>query len=184
MSTTSKPKSQLTALALIAHEGDKEIRIGFDPVKSKTGRVTKFVAPLAPVDDPRMGSGSAADLKAFYRSQGIKHGLTKLVNEALRTKKTVRMAAMQLALSAATEQGFVGSHMSMNTKGNKLSLELQLAPEPTVAESTKLKRAKEEVSLLAIENQNMREQLAKVRAENEEKMAKMMAALEAAGITL
>lgn len=156
----------ITSLTLVAKDQNgSEVPFGFNPVLSKAGRTTKFVAPLATITDAAEGSGSAKDLRAMFKAQGVKgRALTEKVNTAVRQSKTVRQARLQLFLSTAAENGFVPDHIAANAKGTEFNIKLVSAKEKEKSESVKLRAAKSEADALAKESQALKEQLAKMQA--------------------
>ena len=101
----------------------EKVPFNFSPVLNKRGGTTKFIAPLLHSADGADGSGSAKDLRLMFKSQGIKgRDLTEKVNKSLRDGETVRQARTLLVLTTASKNGFVNSHVEMNSKGDEYKI--------------------------------------------------------------
>lgn len=157
----------LTAIEIVGTDtatGEK-VPFNFAPVHNKKGGTTKFIAPLLHAADGSDGSGSAKDLRIMFKSQGVKGvELTAAVNKSLREGETVRQARTLLFLTTAAKNGFVTSHIEMNTKGDKYNIVGLKAAEKPDASEKKLKKADSALKAQQAENERLAKELADLKA--------------------
>lgn len=159
--------SKITSLEIIAKDATtgEAVPFNFAPVKNTKGNATKFVAPLLRAADGSDGSGSAKDLRAMFKAQGVKGvALTDAVNKSLRDGKTVRQARTLLFLTTAAENGFVTSHIEMNTKGDEFKIIGRKAAEKPDATEKKLKKADSALTAQKAENERLAKELEALKA--------------------